>query len=203
MTSRGFGRYMIPSYTRGVASWAPDSSIAHDHASWSWPTLSRSISSSGLYPQALSVRLQLSQSPGAGLRSVSSVTERKSVTWAMRPGLPSNNARKRRLGIALSSVAPPIPRFNRDGTLFPENEPHGHITTRLRLKIVAVAATPQATPGSHPRRIGSKRHLAGRLAGPLSGPLAHGCLLLPTRFLYDDEAVPDPPTPGTPPLSQP
>ena len=132
---------------------APVSSMAHDHASWSWPTLPRSISSSGLYPHALSVRLQLSQSPGAGLRSVSSVTGRKSVTCAGRPGLPSNTTiesgtRDRRI-IGCSSHSTVQPGT---GHCSWDHGPLRLMPMKFRLKIVRVAATPQANPGSHPRR---------------------------------------------------
>jgi hypothetical protein len=74
--------------------------MAHDHASWSWPTFCRLIWSSGLYPQPLSVRRQFTQSPGSGLRSCWSVIGLKSLIWALcaathrRPS--GRSARRRR-----------------------------------------------------------------------------------------------------------
>ena len=80
-TLPGFAMNMIPSYTTGVVCETPGSS-PHDQASRKSPTLSRSIRSSGLYPQPSRVRRQLNQSAGSGFCKSASVTGVNSLTCA-------------------------------------------------------------------------------------------------------------------------
>src|SRR5437588_3352626 len=64
---------MTPSWTRGVASFAPGG-IESDHTTRRFFTLSLVICFRGLNPKSSYVRLHVSQSPTGGLLNIASVT---------------------------------------------------------------------------------------------------------------------------------
>src|SRR6266850_1176499 len=97
----------------GVA-WFDPGCIAHDHASCSWPTFWRVIWFNGLYPQPSSVRRQLSQSSGLGLRSIASVTGVNVLGGVLAPSRVEGFCAARGTNTIVQSVATPsVVRRNR------------------------------------------------------------------------------------------
>src|SRR5882762_2944270 len=74
-----------PWFTIGVVSWAPLRSVLNDQASDSLPIFFAVICFRGLKPEPSYVRRYISQSPGSGCWSRSSVTVAYGIDCACRP----------------------------------------------------------------------------------------------------------------------